>query len=85
MVLDRVEVARAPLVGEHPGEAHDPVDTGRSQRVWEGWGTDEFECRVDAFGDDRAGLVSDVAVVNEDVVDTDLAEGIGAVGVAGGG
>ena len=71
--------------GEHPGEAHDPVDPGRSQRVREGRGTDEFEWGVDAVREDRAGLVGDVAVVDEDVVDTDVAEGVGPVGVAGGG
>ncbi len=84
-LLDRVEVVHGPLVGEHPGEANDPADPGRSQRVREGWGADQFECGIDAVGEDHASLVGEVAVVDEDVVDTDAAEGVGPVGVAGGG
>ena len=40
-LLDRVEVAHGPLVGKHPGEAHDPVDPGCSQRVRQGRRTDQ--------------------------------------------
>ena len=80
-VLDRVKVADGRLVGEHPGEAHDAVDSCRSKGVGQGRCSDEFERSIDTVGEDPPGLGSDVAVVDEDVVD-DPAQDVGSVRVA---
>jgi len=60
-VVDRVEVTHRPLIGQHPGEAHDAVNSRRSQRVGQCGCTDELDRGVDSVGDDRAHLPGQIA------------------------
>src|SRR5207237_1478351 len=81
-VVDRVEVADGPDVGQHSGEAHHSVLPSGVQCVRQGRRTDKFERAIDPDGDDGAYLPGDVAVVDQDVVRADVGEGGGLVRVA---
>ena len=81
-VLNRVEVADGPDVGQHPGEAHDAVLPSRLQCVRQRGRANKFERGVDPGREDVAYLAGNVAVVDQDVVRADVGEGGGLVRVA---
>jgi len=52
-----------------------------AQSVGKCWRPNEFKCSVHPVGNDVADLACYVAVIDEDVIDPDAAEGGGFVGV----
>ena len=80
-VVDRVEVGDGPLVAEHPGEADDAVDGGRAEGVGQGVACRRARARRRRRpGRSLADLRRDLAVVDEQVVDADRLQRVGAVG-----
>ena len=79
------ELIEGPGVADDAGHADDASLAGAAERVLEGGGADEFEDLVDAFGVGLADLVSDGAVIKDDVVGSAGFEQLLAVGVARGG
>src|SRR5207245_2550363 len=74
-VVNRVEVTDCPDIGQHPGEAHDPVLPSCVQRVRQRRRTDKFESRVDPGREDLAYLPGNVAVIDQDVIHTGVGQG----------
>jgi hypothetical protein len=82
-VFDGVEVAHRPLVGQHPGEAHDTVDPGGVQRVRERGRPDQLERGLDPLGKDRLDLPGDGAIADEHMVHPNGGQRRGLSRVAG--
>lgn len=78
-VVNRVEVTDCPDIGQHPGEAHDPVLPSRVQGVRQGRRTNKFQSGVGPAWEDLAHLPGNIAVIDQDVVDADPGQGCGLV------
>ena len=82
-VINRVEVANDPLVGQHSGEADHPMQPRRGQCVRQSRCSDQLEGSVDAVGQDVSHLLGDRTVVNQDMIDTDLGQRLDLAWVPG--
>ena len=81
-VVNRVEVTDRPDIGQHPGEAHDPVLPSRVQRVRQRRRTNKLESVVDPGWENLAYLPGNIAVIDQDVVHADIGQGCGLVRAA---
>ena len=60
------------------------MDPGCPQGVGQGWRSNELERSVDAVAKDRSHLFGHLAVVDDDMINADVAESVGFGRVPGG-